>query len=156
MNKSEIAAKIKETEEQLASLRKHLEQPEYPTLADSIPGDMLEDGCVVVHKFSDVRMALIAAPGRTEMYCPWNKEFEIVFDELSSKGFNQTQWFIPTVEQLKLAIKNCKQRFAGVCYWSSIEASSAFACRVNFNNGTQGPTNKTHVICVRAFSLVSY
>ena len=44
MNKEQIAAKIKETEEKLASLRLELEKPEYPTLADSKPGDMLENG----------------------------------------------------------------------------------------------------------------
>ena len=156
MNKQQIAAEIKKTEEQLAKLRAELEKPEYPTLADSIPGDMLENGCVVVHKFSDVRMALIAAPERPEMYCPWNKEFEIVFDELSSKGFNQTQWFIPNVEQLKLAYKNCKEHFASTVYWSSTEASSTTSCSVHFFSGNQNTTSKTTTLCVRAFSLVDY
>jgi len=59
-----------------------LEQPEYPTLASSKTGDKLENGCIVVHKFSDVRMALIAAPESTERFCRWSKEFSVVFDAL--------------------------------------------------------------------------
>ena len=156
MNKQQIAAEIKKTEEQLSKLRAELEKPEYPTLADSIPGDTLKDGCIVVNKFEETRMALIAAPERTEMYCPWNKEFEIVFDELSSKGFNQTQWFIPNVKQLQLAYKNCKEHFASTRYWSSTEASSTFSCSVLFNGGCQRTFSKTSTNCVRAFSLVDY
>ena len=156
MNKEQIAAEIKKTEEQLAKLRAELEKPEYPTLANSIPGDMLENGCVVVYKFSDTRMALIAAPGRTDLYCLWDKEFEIVFDELIRKGFNRSQWFIPNVEQLKLAYKNCKEHFASTTYWSSTEASSTNSCCVSFLSGNQGTGSKTTTSCVRAFSLVSY
>ena len=69
MNKSEIATKIKETEEQLAKLRAELEKPDYPTLAEAKPGDMLENGCIVVHKFEETQMALIAAPATTEVRC---------------------------------------------------------------------------------------
>lgn len=156
MNKQQIAAEIKKTEEQLSKLGAELEKPEYPTLADSIPGDMLENGCVVVHKFSDTRMALIAATEGPEMYCPWNKEFEIVFDELSRKGFNKSQWFIPNVKQLQLAYKNCKEHFASAHYWSSTEASSTNSCNVSFFFGYQSTLSKTLTNCVRAFSLVSY
>jgi hypothetical protein len=156
MNKSEIATKIKETEEQLASLRKQLEQPEFPTLAESKVGDKLENGCIVVHKFKDLQMALIAAPQSTERSCRWDKEFKEVFDSLVQEGFNPSQWFIPNVEQLKLAIKNCKQRFAGTGYWSSIEASSIVSCFVSSHGGTQAKTFKDATLYVRAFSLVSY
>jgi hypothetical protein len=156
MNKNQIAAKIKETEEQLASLRKQLEQPEFPTLAEAKPGDMLENFCVVVHKFSDVRMALIAAPESTERYCEWSKEFSDVFDALVSEGFNRSQWFIPNVEQLNLADKNCSEHFSATRYWSSTEASSTNSCFVVFFNGGQFTGSKTNTYCVRAFSLVSY
>jgi hypothetical protein len=156
MNKSEIATKIKETEEQLASLRKQLEQPEFPTLAESKVGDKLENGCIVVHKFKDLQMALIAAPQSTERSCRWDKEFKEVFDSLVQEGFNPSQWFIPNVEQLKLAIKNCKQRFAGTGYWCSSFANSNGSCGVGRFIGGQVGGSKEIKGCVRAFSLVSY
>ena len=157
MNKNQIATKIKETEEQLASLRKQLEQPEFPTLAEAKPGDKLENGCIVIHKFPDVRMALIAAPKSTQRYCEWSKEFSDVFDEaLHQVGFNRSQWFIPTVGQLNLAYKNCSEHFSATGYWSSTEASSTLSCNVFFDNGFQFTFSKTYTFCVRAFSLVSY
>jgi len=156
MNKEQISAEIKKTEEQLASLRKQLEQPEFPTLESSKPGDKLENGCIVVHKFSDVRMALIAAPESTERFCRWSKEFSVVFDALEQAGFNKSQWFIPNVDQLKLACKNCREHFSAFNYWSSTESSSSNSCFVNFNIGFQNTNSKTNAICVRAFSLVSY
>jgi hypothetical protein len=156
MNKEQIVEKIKETEEQLASLRKQLEQPEFPTLAEAKPGDMLENFCVVVHKFSDVRMALIAAPEPTERYFQWSKEFSDVFDALEQAGFNRSQWFIPTVEQLQLAYKNCREHFAACGYWSSAEDSSANSWIVYFTIGIHTTPIKTNTFWVRAFSLVSY
>jgi len=156
MNKQQIASEIKKTEEQLAKLRAELEQPEYPTLESSKPGDKLENQCIVVHKFSDVKMALIAAPKSTQRYCEWYKEFSDVFDALVSAGFNKSQWFIPTVGQLQLAYKNCSESFSAASYWSSTEASSTFSCIVNFGTGSQGTGSKTLTDCVRAFSLVSY
>jgi len=156
MKKSEIATKIKETEEQLASLRKQLEQPEFPTLAEAKPGDMLENFCVVVHKFSDVRMALIAAPEPTKRYRQWSKEFSDVFDALEQAGFNKSQWFIPNVEQLKLACKNCGEHFSVDIYWSSTEANSTNSWYMSFFFGVYGTCSKANTYCVRAFSLVSY
>ena len=156
MNKSDIAAKIKETEEQLAKLRADLEKPEYPTLESSKAGDKLKDGCIVAHKFEETRMALIAAPKSTDRYCKWSKEFSDVFDALQQEGFNRSQWFIPNVEQLMLAYMNCQEHFPAMFYWSSTEASSTFSCLVNFDNGTQGTSSKANTFCVRAFSLVSY
>jgi hypothetical protein len=156
MNKQQIAEKIKETEEQLALLRAELEKPEYPTLESSKAGDKLENGCIVVHKFPDVRMALIAAPENTEISCRWHKGFNRVSEQLDSSGFDASQWFIPDVEQLKLAYKNCKQHFSATCYWSSTEASSRNSCYVGFLNGNQSPFSEPSTLCVRAFSLVSY
>lgn len=156
MNKEQIAAKIKETEEQLASLRKQLEEPEYPTLANSKPGDKLENDCIVVHKMEDIRMALIAAPKSTERYCQWSKEFSEVFYALQQEGFNMSQWFIPNVAQLKLAYSNCKEHFAATHYWSSTEANSTDSCSVGFNGAGQRTSSKTNMLCVRAFSFSSY
>jgi len=156
MNKEQIATKIKETEEQLAKLRAELEEPEYPTLESSKAGDKLKDGCIVVHKFEETRMALIAAPKHTEVPCQWSKEFSNVFKGLAFLGFNRSQWFSPTVEQLNLAYNNCEGQFSATYYWSSTEASSSFSCPVLFFNGTQFTYSKTNTNCVRAFSLVSY
>jgi len=156
MNKNQIATKIKETEKQLAYLRAKLLEPEFPTLESSKPGDKLENGCIVVHKFSDVRMALIAAPESTEVYCIWSEEFSGVFAALHREGFNRSQWFIPNAEQLKLAYKNCREHFSAPYYWSSTEASSTHSCNVLFANGNQLTTSKTTTNFVLAFSLVSY
>jgi hypothetical protein len=156
MNKEQIAAEIKKTEEQLAHLRQQLEQPEYPTLESSKTGDKLENGCIVVHKFPDVRMALIAAPSYTECNSHWSEEFSEVFDTLGRAGFNRSQWFIPNIEQLNLAYKNCREHFSAPYYWSSAEASSTNSCFVLFINGNQNTCSKTNTLCVRAFSLVSY
>jgi len=158
MKKSEIATKIKETEEQLAYLRAKLLEPEFPSLSKAKPGDKLENGCIVVHKFSDVRMALIAAPESTERCCKWSEKFEDVFKSLGSEGFNRSQWFIPNVEQLKLAYMNCREHFSATFYWSSTStgAISTLSCFVNFDIGYQNTYSKTSTSCVRAFSLVSY
>jgi hypothetical protein len=156
MNKEQIAAEIKKTEEQLARLRQQLEQPEYPTLAKAKAGNKLENGCIVVHKFPDVRMALIAAPCYTERHSHWSEEFSDVFEVLGNEGFNTSQWFIPNIEQLQLAYKNCSESFSASSYWSATEASSTNSCLVYFFNGIQDTSGKTNPKCVRAFSLVSY
>ncbi len=156
MNKEQITAKIKETEDQLASLRKQLEEPEYPTLANSKPGDKLENGCIVVHKMEDIRMALIAAPDFTEISCQWSKDFNRVFTILNLHGFNRSEWFIPNVEQLKLAYVNCRQHFKDIRYWSSTEFDSNYSCGKNFSSGSMFYHNKNEIHYTRAFSLVSY
>jgi hypothetical protein len=143
MNKQQIAEKIKETEDQLALLRAELEKPEYPTLESSKAGDKLENGCIVVHKFSDVRMALIAAPQHTERYCQWSEEFSDVFDALVDAGFNKSQWFIPTVEQLNLAY-NSEGQFSATLYWSSTEDSPTDSCLVGFYTGLQTTDSKAN------------
>jgi hypothetical protein len=173
MNKTEIAQQIKETEEKLAALRLELEKPEYPTLEDSKPGDKLKDGCIVVHKFEETRMALIAAPKSTDRYCKWSKEFSDVFDALQQEGFNRSQWFIPNVEQLMLAYMNCQDDFLPKNdinvkgekkynrYWSSTEASvnsyRDIAVVVGYCDGIADlGISKEEFELVRAFSLVSY
>ena len=156
MNKEQIASEIKKTEEQLVRLRLQLEQPEYPNLSKAKLGDKLENQCIVVHKFSDVRMALIAAPAYTECNSHWSEEFSDVFDALVDAGFNKSQWFIPTVEQLNLAYKTCEGQFSATLYWSSTEDSSTDSCLVGFYTGLQTTDSKTTIYTVRAFSLVSY
>lgn len=157
MNKTEIAQQIKETEEKLAALRLELEKPEYPTLEDSKPGDKLDNGCIVVHKFEETRMSLIAAPESTEIRSHWSKDFIDVFNKLEQEGFNRSQWFIPNVEQLKMVYDNCKEHFK-TFYWTSVEHSNdkSAAKEVSFKSVTSGYNWKGSENYVRAFSLVSY
>jgi hypothetical protein len=124
----------------------------YPSIQDANPGEMLEDGTVVIEKYGNA--ALIAAPQSTEVRCQWSEEFNPVFESLKDHGLNPSQWFIPSVEQLKLAYKNGKQHFSGWWNWSSTETSSTGACFVDFGNGVQSRDSKMFTGCVRAFRLV--
>ena len=124
-----------------------------PTIQDAKPGDVLEDGCIVIQKFDGA--ALIAAPILTGFTCVWG-QFEPVFNNLAKQGFTPSQWFIPSVEQLKLAHKLIPDFFSAMNYWSSTEASSTAACGVNFGNGFQGTGSKTSSFCVRAFRLIVF
>lgn len=158
MNKTEIAEQIRQTEEKLANLRKELEKPDFPTLADAKPGDMLENGCVVVEKFVDANMALIVAPIRTTVRCHWSKNFEPVFNELEEKGFRRSDWFIPNFGQLQVAFNNCKDNFGTDVYWSSSLDCFLYApLSVHFGEGGKELiTSNEQAFCARAFSLVSY
>jgi hypothetical protein len=122
------------------------------------PGDKLEDGCVVIERrpksiLYNERL-LIAAPKETEVQCEWTPEFKPVFDKLKEHGFNPSDWFIPSVEQLQMAYKNAKQQFPGWWHWSSAEASSIDACLVYFINGGQCSGSKTVASWVRAFRFI--
>jgi hypothetical protein len=124
----------------------------FPTLQDANPGDLLEDGTVVIQKYENA--ALIAAPKETEVCYPWSEEFTPVFNKLQEHNFNPSQWFIPSAKQVQLAYKNAEQHFSGWWYWSSTEASSTNACSVGFNIGLQLTFSKANTYCVRAFRLV--
>jgi hypothetical protein len=128
------------------------------TLQTYIPGQVLDDGSIVIERqprtiFYNERL-LIAAPIETEIRCEWTPEFKPVFDNLKEHGFNPSDWFIPSVEQLQLAYKNAKPHFPGWWYWSSDEASSTDACLVGFKGGYQYTASKTNTLRVRAFRLV--
>jgi hypothetical protein len=152
--KEETLEQRLETIQREAELIKQQLAKSYPTLQDANPGDELEDGTVVIEKYGNA--ALIAAPKDTEVRCKWTPEFTPVFDKLKKKGFNPSQWFIPSQKQLKLAYTNAEQHFSSAYYWSSTEASSTTACLVNFNFGTQGTSSKACTLCVRAFRFVSF
>jgi hypothetical protein len=153
--------KYEELEKQVAEMQKEIDRlkaedkkkPEI-TIENASIGDVLDDGCIVVHKTDN--MALLAAPAATEVSCGWSK-VSPVFEALMSQGFNPSQWFVPSKEQLQLAYENCKQHFASVSYWSSAEVSSTNACFLNFGiNGTIGSFPKSLSLCVRAFRCVSF
>jgi hypothetical protein len=130
----------------------------FPTLQDANPGDLLEDGTVVIEKYGNA--ALIAAPQSTEIYCHWTPEFQPVFDKLQEHNFNPSQWFIPTANQLKLAHKNAKQNFRRVSYtythWSCDEFSEISAITVELSTGNQSDFYKDGHHPVRAFRFVSF
>jgi hypothetical protein len=115
-NKQQTLQKINELEAQLEVLKKDLEQ-KFPTIQEAKIGDVLEDGSIVVEKTTS--MALLVAPLITEAICGWTPEFTPVFNKLKEKGFTPSQWFIPTKEQLKIALQNCNTHFGGSTYWSS-------------------------------------
>jgi hypothetical protein len=152
-NKQQLLQSIKDTEEQLIKLKEQLEQ-KAPTIQEAKVGDTLEDGSIVIKKENG--LALLIAPKSTEVQCPWSKQFSEVFDKLSSEGFIPSQWFIPTVEQLKLAHKVIPNEFNKDWYWSSSEYNASNACFVIFNNGIQCRSPKSSACCVRSVRCVSY
>jgi hypothetical protein len=151
MNRTQLQQEIEKTQKQLNRLQEQLNNT-FPTIEDAKPGDLLEDGCVVIEKYNG--LVLVAAPRETEVRWVWTPEFQPVFDKLMEHHFNPSQWFIPSHKQLKLAHKNAKQYFSSTNYWSSTEASSSNACVVDFNIGRQYSFNKTNTNCVRAFRFV--
>jgi hypothetical protein len=156
MNHAEMQQRLETIQQEAEQIKKALAKS-YPSIQEAKPGDLLEDGTVVIEKYGNA--ALIAAPSITECRCTWSKEFSDVFEALKSQGFNPSQWFIPSQEQLKLAYKNAKPYFSSThywSYWSSTEASSTDACHVHFLNGDQFTCSKTFTSCVRAFRLVTF
>ena len=113
MNRSEMQARLETIHQEGEEIKKALAKS-YPTLQDANPGDELEDGCFVIEKYGNA--ALIAAPRTTEVECIWTPEFKPVFDRLKEKGFNPSDWFIPSLKQLALAYKNAKQYFSSAYY----------------------------------------
>jgi hypothetical protein len=153
-NKQRLQNKITELESELQSFKQQLGNYKEITIENAVPGDVLEDGSIVVDKQGSI--ALLAAPVTTEVCCKWSKEFSGVFAALKSQGLNPSQWFIPTKEQLGLARTNCKQHFASDRYWSSTEVSSTSVCFLRFFNGFISSSPKSSSGCVRAFRCVSF
>jgi hypothetical protein len=153
MNHAEMQQRLDTIQQEAEQIKKALAKS-YPSIQEAKPGDLLEDGTVVIEKYNGA--ALIAAPSNTECRCTWSKDFSDVFEALKSQGFNPSDWFIPSQKQLALAYKNAKQYFSSKYYWSSTEASSTTACIVGFRFGTQLTVSKTNTLCVRAFRFVIF
>jgi hypothetical protein len=152
--KQQLLQSINETEQQLNKLKQELESHKTPTIQEASVGDTLEDGSIVIKKENG--LALLLAPAFTEVSCTWSKEFSEVFESLKNNGFIPSQWFIPTVEQLKLAYKVISDEFNMDCYWTSSEFSVSNARYVGFDNGGQDYCIKNNTNCVRAFRCISY
>ena len=152
--KSQLQTKIQELETELQEFKQQLNNYKEVTIETANVGDVLEDGCIVVKKENGV--ALLVAPEWTDVYAAWSKEFPEVFKKLEEEGFNPSQFFIPTKEQLNLAHKTIPENFASAFYWSSTEFNATNACLQSFHNGIIGSLSKACTCCVRAFRCVTY
>jgi hypothetical protein len=156
--KTELQQEITTLEAKLQEFKQQLNNFSYKeiTIENTSPGDVLEDGSIVVKKENG--LALLAGPASVEVICQWTKAFPDVFVKLKEQEFNISQWFVPTKEQLNLAFQNPKVRehFASSLYWSSTEVSSTDACLQYFFNGTIFSGSKSNPGCVRPFRCVVF
>jgi hypothetical protein len=153
--KTQLQTKIQELESELQSFKQQLNNyKETPTIQEASVGDVLEDGCIVLKKENG--LALLVAPPSTEVHAGWSKDFTRVFNKLQEQGFNPSQFFIPTKEQLNLAYKTIPHHFPSNIYWSSTEVSATNACLQNFASGWISVGNKTTSLLVRPFRCVTY
>jgi hypothetical protein len=153
--KTQLQNKIQELESELQEFKSQLSSyKETPTLQEANVGDTLEDGSIVLQKSNG--LALLVAPKSTEVEATWSKEFSKVFRKLNEQGFNRSQWFVPTQEQLQLAYQNIPNEFSTDFYWSSTEFNATSACVQNFCNGGLNTDSKAFSNRVRAFRCVTY
>ena len=156
-SKTQLQNKIQELEAELQSFKEELNNYKEVTLEDASVGDTLEDGSIVLKKENG--LALLVAPKSTEVKCQWSKEFTEVFDKLNEQGFNPSQWFIPTQEQLELAdnFVEALYHFDAALYWSSTEIDSETVWRKDFGTGGNISTFKEERSSLaRAFRCVTY
>ena len=155
-SKTQLQSKIQELEAELKTFKEQLNNYKEVTLETAVPGDVLEDGSIVLKKENG--LALLVAPASTEVVCPWSKEFPEVFDKLKEQGFNPSQWFVPTKEQLQLAYLSISNHFDATAnfYWSSTEVSRTDACLQSFSYGYIDSNCKTNSRRVRAFRCMNY
>ena len=156
LTKNQLQQEVQNLETKLQQFREQLNTYKAVTIETAGVGDTLEDGSIVLQKSNANGLALLVAPKNTEVKAPWSKEFSEVFEKLKEEGFNPSQWFVPTQEQLKLAYINIPNEFSSTYYWSSTEINAPGACLVYFPNGNASYLNKTRSYCVRAFRCVTY
>jgi hypothetical protein len=154
LTKTQLQQEVQNLEAKLQEFREQLNSHKTVTIEDASVGDTLEDGSIVLQKENG--LALLVAPKSTEVEATWSKEFPEVFQALKEQGFNPSQWFIPTKEQLKLACRNVPNEFSSTSYWSSTESNAGFVGLVFFTSGAAFNFPKTTVGCVRAFRCVTY
>ena len=153
-SKTELQSKIQELEAELQSFKQQLNNYKEITIETAVPGDTLEDGSIVLQKENG--LALLVAPASTEVSCQWSKKFSEVFDKLKVEGFNPSQWFVPTKEQLTLAYNFISPHFSTTFYWSSTVFNATDACGFLYTNGSVGCSPKASKFFVRAFRCVTY
>jgi hypothetical protein len=149
-----------------------LETPEgIDGLAIGCPvGTVLPDGSLIICKAGGT--AWIVAPASTQVGQTWNgTTTELVGDKccvcdwstlcscLISRGFNPSDWFVPSVGQLQNPGYVCRTQwdsFSTTRYWSSTEFAAVSASTVIFTDGGGGVNSKAIACCVRAFRCVTY
>ena len=155
--KTQLQNKIQKLEAELVEFKSQLSSYEEVTIETASVGDVLEDGSIVLKKENG--LALLVAPSSTEVKCNWTEEFPKSSQALKRQGFNPSQWFVPTKEQLRLAYQNIpnklSSRLSSPGYWSSTEFNATCAYAVGLFR-TVGNTNKSRPLCVRAFRCVTY
>ena len=155
--KIQLQKKVQKLETELQEAKSQLSSYEEVTIETASVGDVLEDGSIVLKKENG--LALLVAPKSTEAKCPWSKEFPEVSQKLKGRGFNPSQWFVPTKEQLWIAHYTIPNEFSFTDYWSSTEVNATCAYAVNhvfLHLRTAGNINKSQKFCVRAFRCVTY
>ena len=118
-SKNQLQSKIQELEAELQEFKQQLGSYKEITIQEASVGDVFEDGSIVLQKSNG--LALLVAPSSTEVEATWSKEFAQVVEKLKEQGFNPSQWFVPTKEQLQLAYKTIRDEFSAAYYWSSTE-----------------------------------
>ena len=152
--RSKIQNTIQELEHQLAYFKSQLNSYPEVTIETAQVGDTLEDGSIVLQKENG--LALLVAPKSTEVTCSWSPEFPEVYAKLKEQGFNPSQWFVPTKEQLQLAYERIKDELDAYCYWSSTEIDSVIVWRKSFHLGGTISSFKERLSRARAFRCVTY
>ena len=150
--KSQLQSKIQELEAELQSFKQQLNNYPEVTLETAKVGDTLADGSIVLQKSDG--LTLLVAPKSTEVTCSWSPDFPEVFTKLKEQGFNSSQWFVPTKEQLQLAYERIKDEFDYAGYWSSSEYNSRRAWSVLY--GDEYYCGKANILYVRTFRCVTY
>jgi hypothetical protein len=154
--KTELQQEIATLEAKLQEFKQQLNNYKEITIENASPGDVLEDGSIVVKKENG--LALLAGPASVEIECQWRKEFPYVFEKLNEQGFISSQWFVPTKEQLNLAYQNpeVRKHFTATRYWSSTEVSVNASSAQFFNGSGINSGSKTSTHCVRPFRCVVF
>ena len=133
-------------------------------------GTTLPDGSRIICKAGGT--AWIVAPNTTQVSQTWNGTTTLLVGDkccvcdwstlcacLITRGFNPSDWFVPSVSQLQNPGYVCRTQwdtFSAACYWSSAEVTAACAGFVSFNTGNTFGCTKTCGFCVRAFRCVTY
>jgi hypothetical protein len=128
------------------------------TLQTYNPGQILDDGSIVIEHqprtiFYNERL-LVVAPRTTVIVCNWTPEFKPVFDKLKEKGFNPSDWFIPSIDQLRKVYESTPESFDLCCYWSSDEDDRGNALSFYFENGKTYTDHKPVTLRTRAFRKI--
>lgn len=140
-------------------------------------GTTLPDGSITICK--NGVQAWIVAPANTQVSMAWiggqypgdcvttaypGRNFSLVCEWstlqscLVTRGFNPSDWFVPSCAQLLTPGYSCRGQWSpsSTRYWSSTEFSATDAYGLDFNFGNAPNFGKTGPCCVRAFRCVTY